>query len=101
MPRKAKAKAASPDAGEAADTAEAQDSDTPDAAEAGAGGLGPIMPLVRVDGEWWIDASELCEDEPIWGPYSTKAEANEDRRPSFVRRVREQRRALTRKRKSV
>ena len=66
MPRKAKAKAASPDAGEAADTAEAQDSDTPDAAEAGAGGLGPIMPLVRVDGEWWIDASELCEDEPIW-----------------------------------
>jgi len=48
----------------------------------------PIMPLVQDEEGWHIDASELTPDCPLWGPYSTKAEANEDRRPSFVKRVR-------------
>jgi hypothetical protein len=47
-----------------------------------------IMPLVRNEEGWHIDASELTPDCPLWGPYSTKIEANEDRRPSFVARVR-------------
>ena len=49
----------------------------------------PILPLVHDSEGWHIDASELTPDCPLWGPYSTKIEANEDRRPSFVRRVRE------------
>jgi hypothetical protein len=51
-----------------------------------------ILPLVRNEEGWHIDASELTPDCPLWGPYETKAEANEDRRPSFRRRVRELRR---------
>lgn len=49
----------------------------------------PILPLFKRDGEWFIDSSELSPDCPEWGPYPTKVEANEDRRPSFIRRVRE------------
>ena len=47
-----------------------------------------VMPLIRNEEGWHIDASELTPDCPLWGPYDTKIEANEDRRPSFVARVR-------------
>jgi C-terminal processing protease CtpA/Prc len=49
-----------------------------------------ILPLIRLEGKWWIDAKELTPDVPLWGPYDTKAEAQEDRAP-FVKKIREKR----------
>jgi hypothetical protein len=88
MPRrKAKTEAApAPDADAAEAALQAEDAAEP--------GSKPILPLfVGADG-WYIDASELSPDCPEWGPYGTKAEANEDRRPSFRKRVRELRKRV-------
>ena len=72
--------------------------------EEGQSGVAEILPLFLKDDGWYIDSSELSPDCPEWGPYGTKAEANEDRRPSFRRRVREirrQKRALTKGQQTV
>lgn len=57
-----------------------------------------ILPLFRRDGEWWIDSSELSPDCPEWGPYPSKEEANDDRRPSFIERIVEARKVNAKER---
>ena len=93
MPRKAKS---SPDDTAAAEAEIQAEDDAGDSdGQGGQSGAPPILPLVRNSEGWHIDASELTPDCPLWGPYSTKVEANEDRRPTFRKRVRDLRRALT------
>jgi hypothetical protein len=42
-----------------------------------------LKPRRLADG-WWLDAASIGCDEPLWGPYDTKAEALEARR-SYLR----------------
>ena len=58
-----------------------------------------ILPLFKRDGEWFIDSSELQGDDcPEWGPYATKEQADEDRRPSFIARIQEMRKEKAKER---
>lgn len=61
-----------------------------------------ILPIFRRDGEWYIDCSELSGDDcPEWGPYATKDDAEDDRRPSFIRRIEEMRKENAKARRKV
>ncbi len=39
----------------------------------------PIAPITKRADGYWIDTSELLSDLPEYGPYTTRAEADEDR----------------------
>jgi hypothetical protein len=49
-----------------------------------------LAPILRRDDGFWIDASAYTPDVPLWGPYDTRADALDDRRPLVAKMKAEQ-----------